>query len=149
MNEWTKDQVDGLLSALLGNQVFGTPVEKHGVVLVPVAEVRGCGGSGGARGPRDAAGVFAGAGEDRPDRSSDADDRPGGSDGPGPQAGGGGFALVARPVGAWVIRDGNVEWRSSLNMQALATAASVTVTALAVLTTWAIRRGCCSRRRRG
>ena len=134
MDERMNDQLDSLIGSLLTNQVFGTPVEKHGVVLVPVAEVRGCGGVGGANGPQEGPGVDA--------------EGSGASAAPGPQAGGGGFALAARPVGAWVIRDGDVQWRSSRNIQALATAGSVVVTALAILTTLAIRRGCCSRRGR-
>ena len=63
-------------------RVFSEPVESDGVVLVPVASVRGGGG--------------------------------GGSDERG--NGGGGFGIVARPVGAYVIRDGDVRWRPAVDI---------------------------------
>jgi len=31
-------------------------------------------------------------------------------------AGGGGFGLRARPAGAWVIKDGDVQWRPALDL---------------------------------
>ena len=42
----------------------------------------------------------------------------GGGGGGGDQAGNGGagFGLSARPAGAWVIRDGDVQWRSALDV---------------------------------
>ena len=41
----------------------------------------------------------------------------GGGGGGGTEGGGGaGFGLVARPVGAWVIRDGDVQWRPALDL---------------------------------
>jgi uncharacterized spore protein YtfJ len=51
----------------------------------------------------------------------------GGGEG-GPQGGGGGgFGIVARPIGAYVIRDGSVSWRPAvdLNRVLLLTAAVV------------------------
>lgn len=42
----------------------------------------------------------------------------GGSGGGGDQAGNGGagFGLSARPAGAWVIKDGDVQWRPALDL---------------------------------
>lgn len=42
----------------------------------------------------------------------------GGGGGGGDQAGNGGagFGLVARPAGAWVIRNGDVQWRPALDL---------------------------------
>lgn len=34
--------------------------------------------------------------------------------------GGGGFGLNARPVGAWVIRDGDAEWKPALDLNRVA-----------------------------
>ena len=39
--------------------------------------------------------------------------------------GGGGFGLAARPVGAWVIRDGEVEWRPAIDLTLLVAIASL------------------------
>ncbi len=42
----------------------------------------------------------------------------GGAGGGGDQAGngGGGFGVVARPAGAWVIKDGDVRWRPAIDL---------------------------------
>lgn len=67
--------------AISVDRVFGAPVERDGMTLIPAAAVRG--GSGGGR-------------------SEASADTPSGS--------GAGFGLTARPVGAYRIQDGNVEW---------------------------------------
>jgi uncharacterized spore protein YtfJ len=65
-------------------RVFGTPFEKDGATFVPVAAVRGGGGGGE------------------------------GTDDTGKSVGSGsGFGLAARPVGAYVFRDGHVEWQEA------------------------------------
>jgi uncharacterized spore protein YtfJ len=90
---------------LRARDVFGKPVESDGVTVIPVAAVFGGGGAGG--GER-RAGSPGGAGE-------------------APQAGGGlGFGLMARPVGAFVIRDGKVRWRSAVDFTSLALGAMLT-----------------------
>jgi uncharacterized spore protein YtfJ len=45
----------------------------------------------------------------------------GGAGGGGDNAGngGGGFGVMARPVGAYVIRDGNVSWRPAVDLNRL------------------------------
>jgi uncharacterized spore protein YtfJ len=80
----TSDLVADLAGRMREHQVFGPPVERDDVTVVPVAEVRGGGGIGGRA-------------------------RPG-------SAGNGGFGLVARPVGAWVIKDGTVRWEPALDV---------------------------------
>src|SRR3954470_6552660 len=40
----------------------------------------------------------------------------GGGGGGAEGSGGAGFGLAARPVGAWVIKDGDVEWRPALDL---------------------------------
>jgi uncharacterized spore protein YtfJ len=62
-------------------RVFGDPLEKDGVTLVPAAVVRGCSGVGEGEG---------------------GDEQPSGR--------GGGFGVSARPVGAYRIKDGDVTW---------------------------------------
>src|SRR5690242_15504807 len=62
-------------------RVYGEPVERDGVTVIPAAQVFGGGGGGGGVDPR-------------------------GNDG-----GGVGFGVHARPVGAWVIGGGSAEWK--------------------------------------
>src|SRR5215472_9932851 len=66
-------------------RVFGEPIERDGLVLVPVAAVAGGGG--------------AGSGEGRPSEGS-----------PAGTGEGGGFGGTARPVGVYVIDHGQVRW---------------------------------------
>ena len=85
-------------------RVFGEPISSNGVTLVPVAAVRGGGGGGG------------GAPDDQH-----------------PEGGGAGFGLIARPVGAYVIRGDQVEWRPALDTTRLVSAGAA-VAGLALLT---------------
>jgi uncharacterized spore protein YtfJ len=52
----------------------------------------------------------------------------GGGAGGGDEAGngGGGFGLRARPIGAWVIRDGDVSWRPAVDVTLLAAVGGLT-----------------------
>jgi uncharacterized spore protein YtfJ len=92
--------------AMTVRRVFGDPIERDGVIVVPVASVMGGGGAGSGRAPMpastgadDAAGVAA------------VDDEPGSSGGAAAGEGSGaGFGLVARPAGTYVIRGDDVEW---------------------------------------
>lgn len=68
--------------------VFGEPIEKDGVTVIPAARVSGVGGSGEGEGPQ--------------------------AQGKGT---GGGFGLMARPVGAYVIRDGRVTWKPAVDLR--------------------------------
>ena len=62
-------------------RVFGAPIERDGVLLIPVAWVAGGGGGGGQE----------------PNQ-----DEPGGS--------GGGFGGVSWPLGMYVVEEGTVRW---------------------------------------
>ncbi len=102
------------LQALEGKRVYAEPYEKNGLTVIPAATVRGGGGGGG------------GGGE--------------GPEGKGHgSGGGGGFGLVARPVGAWVIRGDEVTWKPALDLNRvilgsqLATIAVVLVVGRALL----------------
>ena len=61
----------------------------------------------------------------------------GGGGGDSEQNGGGGFGLSARPVGAYVIRDGEVRWRPAVDVNRLTLGWQV-VSALALLVAWAV-----------
>ena len=83
-----------LRKALRARDVFGKPVKAGGVTVIPVASVLG--GGGGGFYERDAA-------TPQPERNE-----------------GFGFGLGARPIGAYVIRDGKVRWRPAVDVTRLA-----------------------------
>ena len=68
-------------------RVFGEPVEKDGVTIVPAARVQGGAGGGGGEGPE---GQGSGMGS--------------------------GFGVNARPVGAFVIKGEDVQWRPAVDV---------------------------------
>jgi uncharacterized spore protein YtfJ len=68
-------------------RVFGEPYEKDGVTIIPAARIQG--GAGG------------GSGED-PQRQG--------------KGSGSGFGVTARPVGAFIIRDGELSWRPAVDV---------------------------------
>jgi uncharacterized spore protein YtfJ len=81
--------VKGVHDAMAVKRVYGDPIERDGVLVIPAAAVRGGGGGGG-------------------------DDQ---------HNGGGGFGLHARPVGAYVIRDGEVSWEPAVDATRIALSA--------------------------
>ena len=94
------EMVAGARDALSVKRVYGDPIEKDGVTVIPVAKVRGGGGGGG--------------------------DNEGN--------GGGGFGVTARPVGVYVIRDGEVRWEPALDVTRTAVMGMVTgIVALLVM----------------
>jgi uncharacterized spore protein YtfJ len=74
------DILEGARDAITVRRVYGDPYEKDGVTFVPAAAVRGGGGGG---------------------EGEDANSSTGS---------GGGFGVLARPVGAYQIKDGEVTW---------------------------------------
>jgi uncharacterized spore protein YtfJ len=85
-------------------RVFGEPVEEQGITIIPAASIRGGAGGGQSEG-RD--------GE--------------------PQGGGSGFGLVAKPAGAYIVKNGDASWRPAIDVnrvilggQAVALAALMT-----------------------
>lgn len=71
--------------------VYAEPYEQDGVTVIPAATVIGGGGGGGGHDPT------------------------------GRRGDGGGLGLVARPVGAFVIRDGQVRWVPAVDVNRLVT----------------------------
>ena len=84
---------------LTARRVFGEPVERDGVVVIPAAVVYGGGGGG----------VGQVAGQQRGD--------------------GGGFGLLARPIGAFVIKDGDARWVPAVDLSRLGMVAGVVAVA--------------------
>jgi uncharacterized spore protein YtfJ len=73
--------------AITVKRVYGEPYERDGVTVIPAAVVIGGGGGG--------------AGEDAQKRQT---------------GGGSGFALGGRPVGAFVMSGGEVNWRPAFDV---------------------------------
>jgi uncharacterized spore protein YtfJ len=103
-----QDVIAQARDALTVKRVFGEPYEKDGVTMIPAARVQGAAGGG--------------SGED-PQRQG--------------QGSGSGFAITARPVGAFVIRDGELSWRPALDVTRIALGGQV-VAVVALLTVRAI-----------
>ena len=63
----------------------------------------------------------------------------GGGGGDSEGNGGGGFGVAARPVGAYVIRDGEVVWRPAVDVSRVVVGWQI-VSGLALLMAWAVGR---------
>jgi uncharacterized spore protein YtfJ len=102
-------RLDAVKDVLTVKRVFGDPMQVDGVGVIPVAAVRGGGGGGG------------GGGTSPQDQSSG-------------QGQGVGFGVRADPVGVFVVRDGDVEWRPAVNVMRIVIGGQiVAVVALLVL----------------
>ncbi len=84
------ETLSGARDAMTVRRVYGEPYEKDGAVIIPAAAVRGGGGGGGGSGPE------------------------------GESGSGGGFGLSARPVGAYVFRDGEARWVPAMDVTRIA-----------------------------
>jgi uncharacterized spore protein YtfJ len=73
--------------SLTVKRVFGEPYEKDGVTIIPAARVQGGAGAGGGEDPQ---GQGKGSGS--------------------------GFGVTARPVGAYVLREGELSWRPAVDV---------------------------------
>lgn len=71
-------------------KVFGAPISQDGLIVLPVARITGGGGGGGGTGPA--------------------------ADGGQSQGTGGGIRVTARPLGVFVIKDGDVAWRPAIDI---------------------------------
>jgi uncharacterized spore protein YtfJ len=93
-------------------RVFGDPIERDGVVVVPVAVVRAGAGGGSGRGPETEGG----------------------------EGLGGGYGFIARPAGVFVIRDGDVDWRPAVDVTAVVLGAQL-VAVVGLLVARSVLRG--------
>jgi uncharacterized spore protein YtfJ len=73
--------------AMSVKRVFGDPLEKNGVTVIPAARVQGGAGGGGGEGPEGQGGGT-----------------------------GSGFGMNARPAGAFVIKGDEVDWRPAIDV---------------------------------
>ena len=81
-----KDVLVKVQDAVHVERVYGNPYEKDGAMIIPAASVRG-GGAGG-----------------------------GGLDAEGASGEGVGFGVSARPVGAFVFKDGEATWKPAIDV---------------------------------
>jgi hypothetical protein len=83
-------QVDEVLAqardTITVKRVFGDPIERDGLTVIPVANVMGGGGAGSGDSPNEGTGS------------------------------GVGFGVRATPAGVYIIRDGAVEWQPAVDM---------------------------------
>ncbi len=111
-------QVNGIMDSWKDTytvrRVFGDPVERDGVTIIPVAKVAG--GGGGGSGSAGEAGNGEGEGE------------------------GGGFGGMARPVGVFVVRADGVEWQPTVDVTMLGMAGIALSALIAVILGWALGR---------
>ncbi|MDQ3952367.1 MAG: sporulation protein [Actinomycetota bacterium] len=106
MDTTVKETLDGVRDSITVRKVFGEPVDKDGVTVIPAASVAGGGGGGGGEEPGDA----------------------------GSQRGfGTGFGIAARPAGAYVIRGDTVTWQPAIDVNRLAAGVLVFLTLRLVL----------------
>lgn len=82
LNELLQQAIDSMTV----RRVYGDPIERDGIVLIPVAKVRGGGGGG--------------SGEEPEERA---------------RGWGGGFGISATPAGVYVIRNGEVTWQPAID----------------------------------
>ena len=106
--------IEGARDAITVRRVYGDPIERDGVLVIPAASVRGGGGGGGGEGV-------------------DGDQNGRGQ--------GFGFGMDARPVGAFVVRGHDVRWEPAIDRnRQIATAGLVAVVGLLTLRSLLRRR---------
>ncbi|MEU4619333.1 spore germination protein GerW family protein [Actinoplanes sp. NPDC023801] len=97
-------------------RVFGTPIERDGVTVVPVATVGGGGGAGGGSGA------------------------PADGDEPQGEGSGGGFGFTARPAGVYVIRDGRAQWLPAVDVNKIVLGGQIALVAAFLVVRSVLRR---------
>ena len=95
------EMLSGARDTMTVKRVYGDPIERDGVLVIPAAKVTGGGGGGG-------------------DSENNA---------------GGGFGVSAKPAGAWVIRNGEVEWEPAVDVTRIATLAML----VAIVFLWTVK----------
>lgn len=84
------DTVRDVIGNAGADKVFGTPVSQDGLTVLPVARISGGGGGGGGSGPAPEGGQARGTG--------------------------GGLGVTAKPLGVFVIKEGEVTWRPAIDV---------------------------------
>jgi uncharacterized spore protein YtfJ len=98
-----EEVMEGTREVMTVRRVFGEPVERGALTVIPVATVRGGGGGGQGEAPPTMA-----EGETTTAMGTGS---------------GGGFGVTARPVGAYVIREDSVTWKPAVDLGKVASIA--------------------------
>lgn len=104
-------------------RVFGDPVVRDDVTLVPVARVVGGSGSGWGSGEL-------GAGTQTAHTTGEGSG----------SGGGGGFGVRVTPVGVYVVRGAEVEWRPAFDLARAVLRGQAVLAVVALAIAWAARR---------
>jgi uncharacterized spore protein YtfJ len=107
------DSIRGTRDALSVQRVFGDPHEVDGVTIIPVARISGGAGGGGGEGSRE---QESGSGF------------------------GTGFGLRADPVGVYKVRDGEVHWKPTIDVNRLIRGCQVLTAIIAVCISLTVMR---------
>lgn len=102
--------------AVTVKRVFGEPYERDGVTIIPAALVLGGGGGGGGESPGEGGGS------------------------------GGGFGVVARPAGAYVIKEGRVTWTPAVDVNRIVIGCQI-VALVAILARRSVKKARAKRQR--
>ena len=122
-------QVEELLAqardSITVKRVFGEPIDKDGITIIPVANVMGGAGGGSGEGPAPTTPttlVTSGEGEGEGEGDFGASmTAVMGKNGNGTASGAGaGWGVRATPAGAYVIRDGEVTWQPAMDLTRIA-----------------------------
>ena len=76
--------------SLTVKRVYADPIEKDGLTIIPAAKVQGGAGGGSGHDPK------------------------------GQEGEGGGFGMIGRPAGVYVIKNGDISWRPAVDPNCLA-----------------------------
>lgn len=89
------------------DRVFGTPITQDELTVIPVARIGGGGGGGVGNAPAEEDSLASGAG--------------------------GGVGVLAKPLGVFVVRDGDVRWRPAVDINKIVLGGQI-VAVVALLT---------------
>jgi uncharacterized spore protein YtfJ len=110
--------LDNARQSILGVRVFGEAYEVGDVTVIPVSIVRGGGGAGTGEGQGPTGAAVPETADAGPPQGSGA---------------GAGFGINARPVGVYVVKQGEVEWKPAFDPMRVAIGGQV-VAIVALLT---------------
>ena len=122
-------------------EVYGEPIERDGVLVIPAARVWSSGGAG-AGAPERGAGTATDALEESPaEVAADRSEPEAGSD-RGPDGGGGGlgFGRHAEPAGAFVVEGQGVRWVPAVSVNRIVLGGQVAFVLAAALVGWTVAR---------
>lgn len=122
-------------------EVYGEPIERDGVLVIPAARVWSSGGAG-AGGPEHDAATAPDSPEDP--SAEVAADQSGPETGSGRRSDGGGggigFGRWAEPVGAFVVEGQGVRWVPAVSVNRIVLGGQVAFVLAAALVGWAVAR---------